>query len=328
MLIDSFGRKVTYLRISVTDRCNLRCIYCMPPEGIAWQPHETIMQYEEIAQIVRIAAEEGIREVRLTGGEPLVRKDLPDLIQQIHAIQGIEDISLTTNGVLLKQFAKELARAGLRRVNISLDTLKPEVFERITRGGNLTQVFEGIDAAEQSNLKPIKLNTVIMQGVNTNEIEDLARLTLNHPWSIRFIELMPISGIQDNGSELPSPKESFFSITQVLKRLQPLGLQKETRKVGEGPAEEYKIEGALGTIGFISPMSQSFCDRCNRLRLTSDGFLRPCLGSNEELPILSVLRAGGDIRQLLKEAVQKKPKSHHLDEKSSPSSRCMMQIGG
>ncbi len=328
MLIDSFERHITYLRISVTDRCNLRCVYCMPPEGIDWQSHDMIMQYEEIAQFVKLAASQGIREVRLTGGEPLVRKNLPDLVHQLSTIPGIEDISLTTNGLLLEKYAKNLADAGLRRVNVSLDTLKPELFTRITRGGSLEKVWNGILAAEHYGLLPIKLNTVILKGINSSEIEDLAKLTLDHDWSLRFIELMPISNQAPWGEGFPKTEEMFFPISEVQRRLKELELSPLRNAVGEGPSEEFRIKGAKGRIGFISPLSKSFCQRCNRLRLTSDGNLRPCLGNGEEVPILAAMRNGEDILPLLQKAIKIKPLSHQLDQSTSQTGRCMMQIGG
>jgi cyclic pyranopterin phosphate synthase len=328
MLIDQWGRQVTYLRVSVTDRCNLRCVYCMPPEGVEWQPHERIMQYEEIAQIVRVAAKEGIREVRITGGEPLVRKNLVDLIKMIAEIPGIEDLSLTTNGILLGKEAKALAKAGLKRVNVSLDTLKPALFEKITRGGKLGFVLEGFQAAEDNGLRPIKINTVILRDVNSDEIEDLAKLTINHNWHVRFIELMPIQNQKPWGEGFPAPETMYFPISEVQERLKSLGLNRIQNGVGQGPSEDYQIEGAKGKIGFISPLSKSFCERCNRLRLTADGFLRPCLLNDGEVPILDELRKGKDILPLIKKAVELKPREHQMDLDQYPKLRCMTQIGG
>lgn len=328
MLIDRWGRQITYLRVSVTDRCNLRCVYCMPPEGIQWQPHERIMQYEEIAQIVQIAASEGIREVRITGGEPLVRKNLTDLIRMISSIPGIEDLSLTTNGVFLARDAKGLAAAGLKRVNVSLDTLKPELFEKITRGGKLQNVLDGFRAAEENALNPIKINTVILKSVNSDEIEDLARLTLNHNWHLRFIELMPIQNQIPWGEGFPDPKDMYFPISEVQEKLLPLGLKRIPNAIGQGPSEDYQIDGARGKIGFISPLSKSFCERCNRLRLTADGFLRPCLLNDGEVNLLDALRKGNDILPLIKQSVEMKPKEHEMDVDQYPKLRCMTQIGG
>jgi cyclic pyranopterin phosphate synthase len=328
MLIDSFQRQITYLRISVTDRCNFRCVYCMPTEGIEWQPHETIMPYEDIAKFVRIAVEAGIREVRITGGEPLVRKNIEDLVRQISEIKGIQDLSLTTNGVLLKRHAKALADAGLKRVNVSLDTLRPELYRKITRGGELQDVLDGIEAAEQNRLIPIKINTVVMKGVNSNEIRDLANLTVDHAWNVRFIELMPIQNQKPWGNEFPSPQSMYMPIAKVKEHLESFKLKSVPNPAGEGPAEDFHMPNSKGSIGFISPLSQSFCKNCNRLRLTADGNLRPCLLSDVEIPVWKTLKEGGDVLGQIKKAVQSKPENHELDGNSSPSIRCMMQIGG
>jgi GTP 3',8-cyclase len=328
MLIDTFGRQITYLRISVTDRCNLRCVYCIPPEGVPWQPHESILTYEEILRVVNAAAKEGIREVRLTGGEPLVRKDLPDLVKMIADVPGIEDISLTTNGILLAGMAKELSEAGLQRVNVSLDTLQPEKFARITRGGSLQRVWQGIRAAEENGLFPIKINVVVMQGVNDDELPELALLSIAHPWHVRFIELMPVKNQSPWGEGFPMPVEAYLSIREIFSRLQPLGLTEAPSPVGSGPAQEYRLANAQGTIGFISPVGDSFCQNCNRLRLTADGRLRPCLLSDIEVPVIQAVRGNEEILPYLKEAVRLKPREHELEKNHSPELRCMRQIGG
>ncbi len=329
MLVDKFGRKITYLRISVTDRCNFRCVYCMPPEGLVWQPHNAIMRYEEIAEVARTAAEQGVRQIRLTGGEPLVRADLPVLVRMLAEIPGIEDISLTTNGILLERYAGELAQAGLTRVNVSLDTLNPEKFARITRGGSLDRVLRGIKAAENAGLLPIKINAVAMRGINEDEFLDLARLTLSHDWHLRFIELMPLGNQTPWGPGFPSPQEAFVSIQEIFERLAPLGLVPEDGSVGSGPAIEYRVPGGAGKIGFISPLSEhTFCQRCNRLRLTADGFLRPCLMSSQEIAVLPALRNGKPVLPVLKAAVDAKPESHHLATEPAPDGRHMTQIGG
>lgn len=329
MFTDSFGRQITYLRISVTDRCNFRCVYCMPLEGIKHVPHERIMRYEEIAEVVKIAAQQGIRKVRITGGEPLVRADLPRLVEMLSSIEGIEDISLTTNGILLEKYARALAEAGLKRVNISLDTLNAEKFARITRGGNLDKVLEGIAAAEACGLTPIKINTVIMRGVNDDELIDLAKLTLTHAWNLRFIELMPIENQQPWGEGFPPPEKIFMPVSEVMAMLQPFGLQMVELPGDSGPAVPYRLQGGMGTVGFISPLTeQHFCQRCNRMRLTADGNLRPCLMNNIEIPVLPALRAGKPILPLLEEAVMRKPISHQLANHITPNGRCMIQIGG
>jgi cyclic pyranopterin phosphate synthase len=328
MLIDPFGRQITYLRISVTDRCNLRCVYCMPSEGITWQPHESIIRYEEIDEIVKEAARQGVNEIRLTGGEPLARRGLPELVRMIANIPGIDDISLTTNGLLLEKFAGALAAAGLKRVNISLDTLQPEKFRRITRGGQLEQVWAGLAEAESQGLAPIKINTVAMRGVNEDELLDLARLSLDHPWNMRFIELMPINNQQPWGEGFPSPEQAYLSIQAIEEILKPLGLEPIQGKIGNGPAREYRMKDGRGTVGFITPLGDSFCERCNRLRLTADGNLRPCLLSDVEISVLPALRAGEPILPYLQKAVALKPEGHGLTSSFEPGRRCMMQIGG
>ncbi len=328
MLVDRFGRQVTYLRISVTDRCNLRCVYCMPSEGIAWQAHENILHYEEIARIVRLAASHGIREIRLTGGEPLIRKDLPALVEMIASTPGIEDISLTTNGVLLLELVERLANAGLKRINVSLDTLDPAKFARITRGGRLERVLEGLQKAESLGLNPIKLNTVAMRGINDDELLDLARLSIDHPWQVRFIEIMPVKNQAAWGEGFPEPQDTYLSIGDMLQILAPLGLQPVENGIGSGPARSYSLPGARGLIGFISPLGEQFCENCNRLRLTADGHLRPCLLHDIEVPVRDALRRGEDLLPYFTQALELKPLQHLLSQDISPISRCMMQIGG
>ncbi len=328
MLQDRFGRQITYLRVSVTDRCNFRCVYCMPPGGISWQPHDAIMRFEEIVEVVRVAAAGGVRSVRLTGGEPLVRKDLHELVGMIDAIPGIEDISLTTNGTLLDRMAARLAEAGLRRVNVSLDTVQPEKFAHITRGGSIQAVWRGIEAAEQAGLSPIKLNIVAMRGVNDDELLDMARLTLEKPWDVRFIELMPVQNQLPWGEGFPSPEHAFLSIQDMMEILSPLGLEPITRTVGSGPAKEYHIPAAPGRLGFISPIGEHFCATCNRMRLTADGHLRPCLLSDVEIDVLGPMRRGEVALPYLQQAIEAKPEGHTLGESHGPDGRTMMQIGG
>lgn len=328
MLVDRYGRQITYLRISVTDRCNLRCVYCMPPEGVQWQGHENILRYEEIAQIVRMAAGYGIREIRLTGGEPLVRKDLPDLVRMIADTPGISDIALTTNGILLLDQVEQLAQAGLKRINVSLDTLQPEKFARITRGGKFERIWQGLEKAEALGLTPIKLNSVMMRGVNSDELLDLARLSLERAWHIRFIEIMPVKNQAAWGAGFPAPDETYLSIQEMLRILEPLHLEPVATAVGSGPAREYQIPGARGRIGFISPLGEQFCENCNRLRLTADGHLRPCLLHDIEVPIREALRRGEDLRPYFEQALILKPREHQLSADTSPAGRCMMQIGG
>lgn len=328
MLIDPFGRPLTYLRVSVTDRCNLRCVYCMPPDGIPRLEHDSILRYEEIAEVIRIAASEGVREVRLTGGEPLARLGLPDLVAMISAIPGIDDISITTNGLLLERYAVPLRRAGLKRVNISLDTLRPDRFARITRGGSFEAVWNGIRAAEEAGLAPIKINVVAMRGVNDDELMELARLTLEKPWHIRFIEIMPVMNQLQWGEGFPRPEETYLPATEIKERLAPLNLQPIAEKTGPGPAREYRIPGGRGVVGLISPVSEHFCATCNRLRLTADGNLRPCLLSDLEFPVLPALRRGEPVLPILQRAAAMKPMEHELVSNRRPETRCMIQIGG
>lgn len=328
MLVDRFGRRITYLRISVTDRCNLRCVYCMPAAGISWQTHENILSFEEITQIVRLAAENGVREIRLTGGEPLVRKDLAHLVAMVSAVPGIEDISLTTNGLLLGDQVQRLVDAGLKRINVSLDTLQSEKYARITRGGSLERVWLGLEKAQAAGLSPIKLNAVAMRGINDDEIPALARLSLQYPWHVRFIEIMPVKNQESWGSDFPSPQDTYLSIQEMLDILAPMGLEKAENAVGSGPARDYRLPGASGRIGFISPLGEQFCEDCNRLRLTADGHLRPCLLNDLEVPIRDALRCGEHLLPYFAQALAQKPLSHELNADNRPTGRCMMQIGG
>ena len=328
MLIDPHGRPITYLRISVTDRCNYRCVYCMPPDGIERRPHEAIMRYEEIAEVVRAAAEQGVRKVRLTGGEPLVRADLPELVRMIAAVPGIEDISLTTNGFLLERMALRLKEAGLNRINISLDTLNPEKFARITRGGSFESTWRGLELAEALGMTPIKVNAVAMRGVNDDELVDLAKLSIQRGWHVRFIELMPVLNQHPWGPGFPKPEEAFLPIPEIQKVLSPLGLTPVMEASNLGPAREYTLAGGKGRIGFISPLSDHFCQECNRLRMTADGSFRPCLLQDIEIPFLAALRAGEPVLPYIKKAVDSKPAGHELAQSHLPSSRSMMQIGG
>lgn len=322
-IADSFGRRINYLRISVTDRCNLRCIYCMPPQGVPLMPHTEILSYEEICVIVQVAAELGITKVRLTGGEPLVRKDLRKLVHMLSSIKGVEELSLTTNGVLLGKYARELKEVGLASVNVSLDTVKRDKFRFITRLGELTDVLQGIEASKQVGLDPVKINTVVIRGVNDDEIEDFARMTYKEGWHVRFIELMPFKEAME-----------FVPSTELQQRLSLLGkLEPCEPSIGNGPAVYYRFAGAEGTIGFISPISDhSFCSRCNRLRLTPDGKLRSCLLSDDEIDLKGSLRnnvSAQELKKLILTAVASKKEHHHLHEKKSKlPGRKMSQIGG
>ncbi len=325
-LSDSFQRPINYLRISVTDRCNLRCIYCMPSDGVSLMPHGDILNYEEIYTIALAAAELGINKVRLTGGEPLARLGLPKLIQMLARIDDIDDIALTTNGLLLSRYAAELKQAGLQRVNVSLDTLKHDKFEFITRrNNNLSDVLEGIEAARSVGLNPVKINVVVMAGINDDELLDFAAKTIDEEWHVRFIELMLPVGVSTTASQ-------FISVNDIRERFKLLGeLEPCLPSVGNGPARYFRFPHARGTIGFITPVSEHFCIRCNRLRLTSDGKLRPCLLAEDEIDLKQPLRSGissDGLKQLIEEAVARKPLHHHLDEGHMPKDRPFSQVGG
>ncbi len=324
-LSDSFQRPINYLRISVTDRCNLRCIYCMPGEGVSLISHSDILSYEEIYTIAKAAAELGINKVRLTGGEPLVRLGLPELVRMLAGIGTIDDISLTTNGILLARYAAELKQAGLRRVNISLDTLKSDRFKQITRCGNLEDTLEGINAARAAGLNPVKINTVVMAGINDDEIPDFAARTISEGWHVRFIELMPQAG-----DEPVSPK--LVSMRDMKRRLDPLGKMEPCRvSAGNGPAKYFRLPGATGTIGFITPVTEHFCYQCNRLRLTADGKLQPCLLSEDEIDLREPLRRGAsaaELKNLIEEAIARKPQGHRLGKGLPHRGRPFSQVGG
>ena len=325
-LSDSFQRPIDYLRISVTDRCDLRCIYCMPPSGVSLMPHDSILTYEEIYAIAQAAAERGINKVRLTGGEPLVRSGLPKLIGMLAQIEAIDDVSLTTNGTLLGRYAAELKQAGLRRVNVSLDTLRQDRFELITQcDNNLGDILKGIEVAKSVGLNPVKINMVVIAGINDDELLDFATKTIDEEWHVRFIELMLSAGADTTASQ-------FVSVSEMRKRLELLGeLEPCLPSVGNGPAKYFRLPHAKGTVGFITPVSEHFCFRCNRLRLTADGKLRPCLLSEDEIDMKQTLRSGISpvgLKQLIEEAVAKKPLRHHLAEGYRPEGRPMTQVGG
>ncbi|MFC1912866.1 GTP 3',8-cyclase MoaA [Chloroflexota bacterium] len=325
-LSDSFQRPIDYLRISVTDRCDFRCIYCMPPDGICPLAHDDILSYEEIRVIVQAAAELGIKKVRLTGGEPLVRLGLAQLIEMLAQIEAIDDISLTTNGTLLGRYAAELKQAGLRRVNVSLDTLKPDRFKDITRSSyDLNDVLKSMEIARTVGLNPVKINMVVLAGINDDELLDFARRTIDEEWHVRFIELMLSAGAGTSASQ-------FVSVSEMRKRLETLGeLEPCSPGVGNGPAKYFCLPHAKGTIGFITPISEHFCIHCNRLRLTADGKLRLCLLSDEEIDLRQPLRSGispAGLKRLIEEAVARKPLRHSLVEGHRPRGRPMTHIGG
>lgn len=335
-LTDSCHRAIDYLRISVTDRCNLRCIYCTPVNGVHWLSRNEVLSYEEISTIARIAADLGITKVRLTGGEPLVRSWLSRLVANLMRISTIEDISLTTNGILLKRYAQELKRAGLKRVNISLDTLNAEKFKFITRHDKFSEVLQGIEAAKVAGLDPVKINVVAMRGVNDDEIIDFARLTIDSGWHVRFIELMPFTAQNCTDASLGGKnniQDMFIPVDEIKERLGHLGALTEPESFikGNGPAKYFRLPGASGTVGFISAVSDHFCDHCNRLRLTADGRLRLCLFSDDEIDLRMLLRGGAPpekLREAIIEAVKVKPKQHQLAHGVVSQKRFMSQVGG
>jgi len=321
---DNFGREINYLRISITDRCNFRCKYCMPERGISPKPHEDILSFEEIIQFVKAVAPLGISKIRVTGGEPLVRKGVIKFIEKLKTINGIEDISMTTNAYHLSTLAQNLKKAGLDRVNISLDSLRPHRFKEITRGGELSKVIQGIESAIKAGLTPVKINCVAIKGFNDDEIMDFVNLTQEHPLHVRFIELMPLGEKNWGKDRYISAKDIK---TLIKKELIPIALP-----TGAGPATYYKIPDSLGNIGFITPISHHFCSACNRLRLTADGKLKPCLESDEEIDIKFALRQNKKQEELQKafiQALKQKPKRHHMTSQHHINhSRKMWQIGG
>ena len=333
-LIDNFGREISYLRVSITDRCNYRCIYCKPEEQFEFIPHEEILRYEEIVEIIEEAVNLGITKVRITGGEPLARKGVVDFIKKLREIKKLEDISLTTNGFFLSEYAKKLKDAGLNRVNISLDSLQEEKYKKITRGGSLEKALKGIDSALKAGLWPIKINTVLIKGINDDEVEDFVRLTLGRPLNIRFIEFMP------SGEELKDNYwDKFISVLEIKESLaEKYSFRPININSGNGPAKYYQVKGGQGTIGFITALSQHFCETCNRIRLTSEGKLRPCLFSNKEVDIKQAIRnAKTDdkiirskiIRDNIREAINIKPEGHKLNKKfSNRDFFKMSKIGG
>lgn len=326
-LIDNFNRHINYLRISVTDRCNLRCTYCMPKEGLSQIGHDDVLRYEEILKIARIAAKKGISKIRITGGEPLVRKNIISLVSDINNIDGIEDISITTNGVLLKKCAAQLKKAGLKRINISLDSLEKNKYSEITRGGNLDDVLEGITEAKINDFNPIKINFVPLKGINDNEIATIAKLTMERPVHIRFIEFMPVNVENEWNNDHYIPSEKIKKELEEIAPLLPVERDEHT-----GPARMFKFQKAKGQIGFISPLSNHFCDSCNRLRLTADGKLRTCLFSDNETDLKTPLRNGcsdKELEEIITTAILNKPEKHKvLDPSFEKCHRGMSAIGG
>ena len=329
MPLDGFGRTIDYLRISVIDHCNLRCVYCMPLSGLKFARSDDLLSPAEIESVARAAIAVGFRKVRLTGGEPTLRPDLLEIVERLGRLSGLRDIAMTTNGILLPRLAEPLARAGLRRVNIHIDTLHPGRLQRIMRFGTVEEIWAGIQAAEAAGLRPIKINVVVTRGYNDEDVADLARLTLERDWHVRFIELMPLGGGECARlaiSNYVSNKDTYRRIEAALGAL--------TMLPDQHPADEslnYRLPGARGVVGLISPVSQPYCGNCNRMRLTADGRFHLCLLNDDELDLRSALRNGGGeraIESILLRAVAAKPTGHHLERGVSTEDRSMYQLGG
>jgi len=324
-LLDQFGRRIEYLRISVTDRCNFRCSYCMPVEGLPWLPKHDILSYEEIAEVVRQLAPMGLRRLRITGGEPTIRPQLSTLVRQLRATAAVEDIALSTNGVRLPELARELAAAGLDRVNMSSDSLRPERIAAIARRDLRFDPLAAATAAQEAGLAPIKLNVVVMRGINDDELLDFARLTLDHPWHVRFIELMPVGEMAMlSDAHVVSSDEVLARIGAEFGALEPVAGPAR----GNGPAAYHRLPAAAGTIGVITPMTHTYCGSCNRVRLTADGRLRTCLFGDHEVDLRTPLRAGEPLAPYVHRALAEKPEAHALLTRRVGGLRALSQVGG
>ena len=327
-LSDGLGRRISYLRVSVVDSCNLRCVYCMPSSGIRFTKHGDIMSADEIGMIVRAAASLGTTAVRLTGGEPLTRPDIAEIAAQVSSDPRVNDVPLSTNGIFLQGVASQLHAAGVTRVNVSVDSLKPERFRSITRGGELNRVLEGMNEASEAGMWPVKMNTVLMKGVNDDELAELTRFALDHSYPLRFIEMMPLK------SNVSFQPELFFPAMRAKAMLEKeFTLRPSSSGNGSGPAVYYDVDGYDTPIGFITPLSGNFCDRCNRVRITSTGKLRMCLFGDAMVDLVSVIRDGGgvdDVARLIRNSITLKPERHHLSigKTSSETLEAMSQIGG
>ena len=324
-LLDQFGRTIEYLRISVTDRCNFRCRYCMPVEGLPWLPKADILSYEEIREVVSQLAAMGLTRIRITGGEPTIRPQLDTLVRFIRDVPGVEDIALSTNGVKLPELASRLAAAGLNRVNISADSLQPDRIVAIARRDLGFDPIAAARAAQAAGLAPIKLNVVVMRGVNDDEMVDFARLTLDHPWHVRFIELMPVGSLEPMTDEMVVPSDELLS--RIQDALGTLSSDAGPAR-GNGPAAYYRLTGAAGSIGVITPMTHTYCGSCNRVRLTADGRLRTCLFGDHEVDLRAPLRAGQPLAPFVRQALAEKPEAHALLSRRVGGLRALSQVGG
>ena len=325
MLRDQFGRTIEYLRISVTDRCNFRCRYCMPVEGLPWLPKSDILSYEEIREVVTQLAPLGLKRIRITGGEPTIRPQLSTLVRFIHEVPGVEDIALSTNGVKLPELAGELAGAGLNRVNISADSLRADRIVAIARRDLGFEPVAAAQAAQAAGLSPIKLNVVVMRGVNDDEVVDFARLTLDNPWHVRFIELMPVGALEPLTDEHVVPSDEVLS--RIQDALGPLTTGGGPAR-GNGPAAYHQLADAAGSIGVITPMTHTYCGSCNRVRLTADGRLRTCLFGDHEVDLRTPLRAGQPLEPFVRQALAEKPEAHALLSRRVGGLRALSEVGG
>ena len=314
-MTDGCGRTIDYLRLSVTDRCNYRCRYCMPEEGVCKRDHRDMLTLEELAEIARAAVQLGVKKIRLTGGEPLVRRGIVDLCRMLRAIPDLQELCLTTNGSLLPELAAPLREAGVDRLNISLDTLRPERFAQITRRGQLSDVLEGIAAAEAAGFQGLKFDTVLIGGFNDDEIPDFVELTRDHPWEMRFIELMPMGPCADWDKRCFLPGDVVLQRIRALQQIESCGV-----------ARRFRLPGAKGTVGLISPVSHDFCAQCRRIRVTADGKLKGCLHSAEEINLRGL--HGAELEDAIRQGIAQKPQRHHLAERPSDTHRNMNQIGG
>jgi cyclic pyranopterin phosphate synthase len=326
---DSFGREINYLRISLIDHCNLRCVYCMPLRGLTFAPSEELLTADELHRVARAAASVGFRKIRLTGGEPTLRNDLIEIISRVATVEGIREIVLTTNAILLPQLAPRLKAAGLNRVNVHLDTLNPQRLRRVMRFGSLEEMWAGIEAAEAAELTPIKLNAVVVRDYNDHDVVDLARLTIDRDWHVRFIELMPLGGGECARLALSQFVPNYETRSRIEAALGPLSPLPPSDHADE--SRNFKIRGSCGVVGFISPVSEPYCGSCNRMRLTADGKFHLCLLNDDEMDVKGALRNGGGIEavaEILLKAVAHKPTGHRLDEGLSTQKREMFQLGG
>jgi len=324
-LIDTFGRRINYLRLSVTDRCNMRCCYCMPAEGVAKLQHGDMLDYEELFRVASACVAQGIEKIRVTGGEPLVRKGLVPFLERLSGIPGLRELVLTTNGLQLEELALPLRRAGVARLNISLDSLRPETFARITRGGELARVLAGIAAAERAGFGPLKINMVVMRGVNDEEILEFAALSIDKPYTVRFIEYMPTLQDKEWNAQSMAGSEILARIAERYPLLPMVGAEMA------GPARNFKIEGAAGAIGIITPVSGHFCESCNRIRVTATGMVRGCLFSDQGVDLKPLLRNSDPdlLPQTLRRIVTEKPGRHQIAEPGAEKARVnMSRIGG